>query len=133
MIKNVEHKAFLFLLKIIPMVSALIYFIGMVEILFTGESQIFNIFGHISFVPLSFLYLSSAVFKFCFCHRMFLHYISIINIYNAIDVYYTFRILTLNFFITIMIITFVFMVIILHEYMKYMKRYDKKKGGNLWR
>lgn len=126
MIAKVKHKAFLFVLKIIPMVLALIYFFSIIQTVYTDGTKI-NVVGHVPIIQLSVLYLESSVFQFCFYHRMFLHYISVINIYNAINVYYPFRILTLNFFITIMIITFIFMVILLINHLR------KQKGGGIWR
>lgn len=71
------YKVELIILKFIPMLLALLYFLNTVLPYFNIDVRILNYLGGLSLIPLIFLYVSSYVFKFCFYHRIFLHYIVI--------------------------------------------------------
>ena len=59
------YKIKLYLLKIMPMLLALVNFINIV-LSFNGiDIPLLSYIGGISFIPLIFLYISSYVFKFC--------------------------------------------------------------------
>lgn len=85
------HKLLLLVLKYIPMVIALCY---MFNTLFYVE-PLSNIAG-VSLLTWIFLYLSSVVFEFCSCHRIFLWYILMDDILNIIDYYWSIPISTDN-------------------------------------
>ena len=78
------------LLKILPSLVALIYFINTVLSAIKIDLPILSYIGGMSFIPLLFMYLSSYVFKFCEYHRMPLHYILFNNVFSIIC--YTFDI-----------------------------------------
>lgn len=112
------------LLKILPMLIALIYFINTLLSLFGIDLVILSYIGGISFIPLIFMYLSSYVFKFCEYHRMFLHYIVLDNIISIIDLYIGIPVST-KWIILIHIILFgVCLFVILYLYLK--SRRDEK-------
>lgn len=71
------YKIELYLLKIIPVIISILYFINMVLSYFDIHLESLSPIGGISFLPWLFLYVSSFVFKFCIYHRMFLYYIAI--------------------------------------------------------
>lgn len=71
------YKIELYLLKVIPILIALIYFSNIVLSYFNIQTDNLSPIGGISFLPWLFLYVSSFVFRFCIYHRMFLYYIAI--------------------------------------------------------
>jgi hypothetical protein len=76
--------------------------------------------------PLMFMYISSYVFKFCNYHRIFIHYIAVVEFINITDWY--FRIPISNDAICILhfVITFIFLVAAVVMYVKKFKH--KYKG-----
>ena len=80
--------------------------------------------GGISFLTLGFLYLSSYVFKFCNYHRMFLHYILVVNIISYIDMEFGIEVSNFSLFILYMTIAFIAMCLILISFIN--ERYNKK-------
>ena len=83
------YKIELYLLKILPMLLALIYLINTVLSYYDVQVPCLSYIGGVSVIPLAFMYVSSYVFKFCSYHRMFLHYIVANDLVNAIDMYFT--------------------------------------------
>lgn len=75
------------LLRILPMLLAFIYVLNTTLSYFNIDILLPSILGGMSLLPLLFLYVSSYAFKFCSYHRMFLHYIVIVDILNYIDYY----------------------------------------------
>lgn len=72
------------LIKIIPFLLALIYFINTILSVFGIYLYILSFIGYMSFIPLLFMYISSYVFQFCEYHRLPLHYIVLNNILSII-------------------------------------------------
>ena len=81
------YKLELGLLKILPMLIALIYFLNSILSQLDIDLPILSYIGGMSIIPIIFIYISSYVFKFCSYHRMFLHYIVIVDILNIYDYY----------------------------------------------
>lgn len=73
-------------------------------------------FAGISFLTLLFLYISSYVFRFCSYHRMFLHYILIINVLNWYDAEYGVPLTLRNMIGLQCIIVVIFLFITLYLY-----------------
>lgn len=87
-LRNSHYRLLLLILKYIPAITALCYMMN----------TVFSYVG-LSFEPLSniagmslftwvFVYLSSEVFKFCACHRLFMWYILADDILNITDYYW---------------------------------------------
>lgn len=72
------------LLKILPFLIALIYFINILLNLIGISLNALSYIAGISFIPLLFIYISSYVFQFCEYHRLPLHYILITNLLSII-------------------------------------------------
>jgi hypothetical protein len=72
------------LLKILPSLIALIYFINIILNLIGVNLNSLSYLAGMSFIPLLFMYISSYVFQFCEYHRLPLHYILITNILSII-------------------------------------------------
>ena len=116
------YKIELYLLKIIPMLLALVNFINII-LSFNGiDIPFLSYIGGISFIPLIFLYISSYVFKFCEYHRMFLHYVVICNLINIYDYYIGIPIINKSLLILHLIIAGICLIIILYLYVKTNKK-----------
>lgn len=75
------------LIKILPMLIALIYFTNSILAQCNIDVPVLSYIGGMSIIPIIFIYISSYVFKFCSYHRMFLHYIVVVDIINVYDYY----------------------------------------------
>lgn len=120
--KNLDkslYKLEIFTIKTIPIVLALICFLNTLLCYSGIDLLILTYIGGVSFLTIVFLYLSSYVFKFCSYHRMFLHYILVVNIISYIDMEY--EIPLSNFWLHILytslflIFTFIFLYLKLNE------------------
>lgn len=115
---RILYKYELGLLKILPILIALICFMNTLLSLFGIDLPVLSYLGGVSFVPLIFMYLSSYVFKFCEYHRMFLHYVVLDNIVCIIDLYIGILVST-KLIILIHIILFgICLFVILYLYLK---------------
>lgn len=108
------YKIELYILKIIPMIMALLCLVNTTLFYFSIDAPILTYIGGASFLTIGFLYLSSFVFRFCAYHRMFLHYIVVVNILSYIDMEYTIPLSDFNIFILYTSIAAIFMFIILY-------------------
>ena len=81
------YKIELYLVKVIPMIYALLSLLNTTLSYFDINTVILSYIGSVSFITLLFLYITSYVFKFCEYHRMFIHYTTITWILNIIDLY----------------------------------------------
>lgn len=122
------YKLELYLLKIIPMLLALIAFLNTVLSYFDIDLVIWSYIGSVSLLPLIFLYMSSYVFRFCEYHRMFLHYVVITNALNVYDYYVGIPISDRELIVLHMIITGISLFIILYLYVKSTKRSSTKSN-----
>lgn len=122
------YKLELYLLKIIPMLLALIAFLNTVLSYFDIDLVIWSYIGSVSLLPLIFLYMSSYVFRFCEYHRMFLHYVVITNVLNVYDYYVGIPISDRELLVLHMIITGISLFIILYLYVKSTKKSSTKNN-----
>ena len=82
------YKATLYTLKILPMVMAFSYLMITVCAHLQVPWQLpFHYLG-LAVAPLVFMYLTSYVFKFCEYHRIFIHYVLILEILTTVKWYY---------------------------------------------
>ena len=81
------YKIELHLMKIMPMLYALLSLLNTVLSYLDIDCVILSYIGSVSFITLLFLYITSYVFKFCEYHRVFIHYTTITWILNIIDLY----------------------------------------------
>lgn len=120
------YKIELYVLKIIPMLLAGCSFLNTTLFYFGINLPILTYIGGISFLTLGFLYLSSYVFKFCGYHRMFLHYILVVNVISYIDMEFNIPISNFNLLIIYTTIAFISMIIILIKFKN--EKYSIKVG-----
>lgn len=81
------YKITLLTLKMLPMIMSFSYLI-MFVLANTVENWVIvpHILGTVV-APLTFVYLTSYVFKFCAFHRMFIHYYAFVELLNVTDYY----------------------------------------------
>lgn len=88
------YKVDLFLLKLAPVLMCgglIISTYGASFKIIAGFGIILQIVSHylgLVIAPIAFMYISSYVFKFCNYHRMFIHYIAIIELMNVTNWYF---------------------------------------------
>ena len=122
--KYILFKSEMLVLKGLPMILAFLALLSTIFDRYEINSVIINY--AMFFIMYLFLYLSSYVFKFCEYHRMFLHYIVLVNILSIYDVYIG---IPLNFywlFRLYLIITGIFIFVILYMYVKSHKKLTAK-------
>ena len=88
------YKVDLFLLKLLPMIMVVSHIIASYGAIFqvvSGVAIIVQIVSHylgLVIAPIAFMYISSHVFQFCNYHRMFIHYIAVIELMNVTNWYF---------------------------------------------
>ena len=83
-----KHKLLIFVLKILPAIMAGSYVIEMISIFLGFGAQVLVNFIGMIVAPILFMYLASYVFKFCEYHRIFIHYVLILEILTTVKWYY---------------------------------------------
>ena len=107
------YKAELYLIKVIPMLFAFLSLLNDTLSYFCIDVPLLSFIGSVSILTLAFMYLSSYVFRFCFYHRMFIHYTAVNWILNIIDYYIGIPLSDRNLFVLYMIIAGITLFIIL--------------------
>ena len=94
-LKNKDlYKVDLFLLKLLPVIMVISHIIASYGAIFkvvSGAAIIIQIVSHylgLVIAPIAFMYISSHVFQFCNYHRMFIHYIAVIELMNVTNWYF---------------------------------------------
>ena len=88
------YKVDLFLLKLLPVIMVISHIIASYGAIFqvvSGAAIIIQIVSHylgLVIAPIAFMYISSQVFQFCNYHRMFIHYIAVIELMNVTNWYF---------------------------------------------
>lgn len=109
-----KNKIFLLVIKVIPMVMAFIFFVNNVLYCFHIYIKCFNWISCVGVLPLITYYAISYRLHFCEYHRMFLHYIVIMNIINLVYKEYNICISDAYFLMLISIITIISLFLILY-------------------
>ena len=112
------HKYNLYLLKVIPMLLALVHLLNTLLSYFDIDVPLLSYIGGVSILPLLFFYLASYAFRFCEYHRIFLHYITINWILNIIDYYWGIPVSDKELFLIYMVIAGVSLFLVLYLYLK---------------
>lgn len=81
------YKAFLLLLKFLPLLLALVSVLNTVLSFFAIDLVILSYIGSVSLLPLIFMYLAAFVFRFCLYHRIFLDYTVVSTLITVYDYY----------------------------------------------
>lgn len=126
------YKIELCLLKIIPMLTALMCFTNTVLSYMRIDLAIFSYIAGMSFIPLLFMYVSSYVFQFCEYHRLPLYYIAANNIISIVDYHIGIPLENLEIFCLNMIIAGIALFIIIFLYVKSHKK-PSSEGNRRYR
>lgn len=86
-LRKTETKLLILLIKWFPLIIAIFQFVNIITQFFTEKIIIFDYIACTSVLSLLFLYLCSYVFKFCFYHRISLHYLVITQLMCILDKY----------------------------------------------
>lgn len=116
------YKMELGLLKVLPMLLALVSLVNSILSYFEIDLPILSYIGGISIISMSFLYLSSYVFRFCAYHRMFLHYVVVTWVINIVDYYIGIPVSDLTYLCLQMIVAGIALFLILYLYVKNHKK-----------
>lgn len=82
-----EFKLLMFIIKWFPLLLAITQFITIIFQFLDINIDILKYTCSLSLIPIIFFYLCSKVFKFCFYHRISLHYITITQLLGLYDYY----------------------------------------------
>ena len=130
------YKVDIFLLKLLPVLMCaglIIASYGAAFQITAGFGIVLQIVSHylgLVMAPIAFMYISSHVFKFCNYHRMFIHYIAIMELMNVTNWYFKIPItneLYNGIQITITI-TFLILAIGMYLYKRRQLKLCKEKG-----
>lgn len=117
------------LLKIIPSLVALIYFINTILSTFGIDIIFLSDLGSMSIISLIFMYVSSYVFKFCEYHRLPLHYIVCNNILSILGYKYGTENTVWYWIVAHIILVGICLFAIIYLYLK-SRRYEKFNRSN---
>lgn len=118
------YKVDLFLLKLLPVIMVISHIIASYGAIFqvvSGAAIIIQIVSHylgLVIAPIAFMYISSHVFQFCNYHRMFIHYIAVIELMNVTNWYFKIPITNELYNGIQVTITIVFAILALVMYIK---------------
>lgn len=119
------HKITIGVLKIIPILLALVSLLNSTLSYFGIDLVILSYIGCSSILSMVFLYLASYCFGFCAYHRMFLHYVVINDILSTYDYYIGIPVSDIGMFLLHIMVTGIslFLILYLHQRnVKYNKR-----------
>lgn len=124
---KLTHQTTMIALKWLPAVMAFSFLGNTICTYFQSSMQAVVHYVGLVIAPFAFLYLTSFVFKFCWYHRIFIHYVVIVEMLNITDWY--FRIPLSNEWMCRVhfIISAIFLVVAAVTF--FVKR-PKKKGRN---
>ena len=104
------YKFFLYVIKIIPTILALLKVLGLIFNCLKIKSFLLTCFGGTSVIMLLILYLISFIFRFCGIHRLSLHYVTLVTALTIVDWYVGIPLSTDHLFTLYFNITGIFMI-----------------------
>lgn len=104
--------------KTFPILIALCYLLNVVLSYFGMNDVPLNYLGGMSFIPLLYLYITSYTLKLCNYHRVYLHYIVIVDVINILDFYYFIPLSNLEYMMLFLILFILAMFITLYLKLK---------------
>ena len=84
MIKQKLYKINILILKILPLILALFYFLWNVLCTLGVSIKLFSYLGSLSIIPAIFILISSKTFEFCVTHRIPIYFILTMNLINYV-------------------------------------------------
>ena len=130
------YKVNIFLLKLLPMLMCAGLIIASYGATFQINSgfeiglQIVSHYLGLVIAPIAFMYISSYVFRFCNYHRMFIHYIAVIELMNVTNWYFKIPISNELYNSIQHWITIIFGILIIRMYIKKRRQIKLCKDGS---
>ena len=118
-----EYKIFLILLKYIPFILSVSYFLTTILEIHGIDTMWLSVFAGIGFVPAIFILLLSYIFRYCVYHRMPVYYVMLNNFVNWLVYAYDFNMSICMYFSWFMVITAVFCIITTILYLNNKKKH----------
>ena len=115
------HKLTIEVLRIIPMLLALVSVLNSTLSYFGIDLVILSYIGCSSLLSISFIYLASYCFGFCSYHRMFLHYVVVNDLLSIYDYHIGIPISNIGLFLVHMMITGLTLYIVLYLHIRDVK------------
>ena len=84
MIKQKLYKINILILKTLPLILALFYFLWNILSALGVSIKIFSYLGSLSILPAIFILISSKTFEFCITHRIPIYFILTVNLINYV-------------------------------------------------
>ena len=84
MIKQKLYKINILILKILPLILALFYFLWNVLCALGVSIKLFSYLGSLSIIPAIFILISSKTFEFCVTHRIPIYFILTVDLINYV-------------------------------------------------
>ena len=112
MVDKTLYKLELLILKDLPILIALCYFLNTVLSYFKIDFAFLSAIGGLSLLPMIFIIISSFVFKFCIYHRLPIYYVMISDIISCYDLYIGIPLSNRWLFVVNMIIAGIFIILI---------------------
>lgn len=122
MINKLLYKIELYLVKVTPMIYAMLSLLNTTLSYFDINVVLLSYIGSVSLLTLILMYVTSYVFKFCSYHRMFIHYTTVTWILNIIDLYIGIPVSDIGYLGIQLIVAGISMFIILYLYVKNRER-----------
>lgn len=119
MSRKLDYKLELLYVKYSPMLISLAILINNILSYFDIYVDFFNYVFGTSVLTVGHMYNSSKVYKFCKYHKMFIHYIVVNIIVNAIDYYFNIPLSDFLILLLYLILAAVFLFLILYYHQKY--------------
>lgn len=121
------YKLTLATLKVLPVIMAFSLLLNTICAFFSIGLQVITHYLGLVIAPLLFMYLTSYVFKFCNYHRIFIHYIAVVELLNITDWYIGIPLSNSAICIVHFIISAVFLLtaIIMYWYKYKYKKHEK--------
>ena len=118
-----EHKIFLILLKYIPFILSVSYFINTILEIHGIDTMWLSVLSGTGFIPAIFILLLSYIFRYCVYHRLPIYYVMLNNFVNWLTYAYNFNMSVCMYLSWFMVVTAMFCIITTILYIKDRKKY----------
>lgn len=126
-ISRAKHQLTMVVFKWLPAVMAFSYLFNVICAHLQVGWQVVTHYLGLVIAPMAFLYIASYVFKFCWYHRLFIHYVAFVELLNITDYYIGIPISNTAICVVHYGVTAIFLIVAIATF--FIKR-PKKKGSD---
>lgn len=123
-----KHQMLIISIKFLPIVIAVVYLVNTILFYVGIDVPYLSLLGGTSILTVAFMYICSAVFKFCLYHRLFIHYILVNDLLNWASLITKSEWLDTYLFRIVLITTALFIFLITYIHVKSNKRTTSKNN-----